>query len=291
MSYLARLRVLPKVMLLSVCLVIVAVALGAAGVLALGSLYEGAAERHSAGLKALLASQMEVRANSMNSAELWMAANPTNETIDAARRRIDEEVRHFRNYVTEFKKLADETEGAEIDQILELADAYGRQLKVTYDMAQAMIDVPERERRAKLFEQSQASLDAVGRLRIAVRSFTGQQISEINLLVGEISWRKLWLTTILVTITVIGAVACLAVAWLIGKSGISDPLNQQVGYLSMLAAGGIPMDVEGDDRKDEIGEMAQAMMVLRRRSIEVARTEGNAMSTGDDEDGPSDTAR
>lgn len=72
---------------------------------------------------------------------------------------------------------------------------------------------------------------------------------------------------------IVGAVA----AWFIG-TGISGPINRVTEAMRKLADGDTGAEIEGADRRDEIGDMAKATIVFRDNAIERARLEEQSSS-------------
>ena len=55
-------------------------------------------------------------------------------------------------------------------------------------------------------------------------------------------------------------------AWLIG-AGISNPIRAITGALTNLAGGGRTVEIPGQDHRDEIGAMAEAVQVFKENMI------------------------
>jgi len=81
--------------------------------------------------------------------------------------------------------------------------------------------------------------------------------------------------TVLMVLALGGLTLGLGAAWLIG-SGISRPVLQIVEAMRRLAAGDLAASVPAQDRTDEVGRMAQAMLVFHRNAEEAQRLEGEA---------------
>ncbi|HYE43062.1 MAG TPA: methyl-accepting chemotaxis protein [Caulobacteraceae bacterium] len=81
------------------------------------------------------------------------------------------------------------------------------------------------------------------------------------------------------SVTILWAGAALAVAvstlacWLLSL-GIARPVVQMTGVMRKLAGGDKTVDVPGADRKDEIGEMAGAVLTFKEAAIENERLQG-----------------
>jgi len=81
--------------------------------------------------------------------------------------------------------------------------------------------------------------------------------------------------TVLLVLAFGGLVLGLLAAWLIG-GGISRPVLQMVEAMRRLAAGDLAVTIAAEDRTDEVGRMAQAMLVFRRNAEETQRLQGEA---------------
>jgi HAMP domain-containing protein len=66
-----------------------------------------------------------------------------------------------------------------------------------------------------------------------------------------------------------------ALAWLIGR-GIANPVVQMAGAMHLLSAGKLEQAIPAVDRGDEVGQMAQAMLVFRQNAIEARKLQGEA---------------
>ncbi len=53
-------------------------------------------------------------------------------------------------------------------------------------------------------------------------------------------------------------------------SGISGPVSRLTGTMREIAAGNFAIEVDGADRRDEVGEMAQATMIFRDNGLKIA---------------------
>lgn len=68
----------------------------------------------------------------------------------------------------------------------------------------------------------------------------------------------------------IAAVLCVAMGWLI-VAGVSSPIRVMTSAMGRLAQHDLNTQVEGAERKDEVGEMAKAVLVFKNSMIETDR--------------------
>ncbi|MEJ0016440.1 MAG: methyl-accepting chemotaxis protein [Acetobacteraceae bacterium] len=81
--------------------------------------------------------------------------------------------------------------------------------------------------------------------------------------------------TVLLALAGGGLVLGLMVAWVIGR-GISGPVTRMTEAMHALAAGALETEIPAVERHDEVGQMAQAMLVFRQNAVEAHRMEGEA---------------
>ncbi|MDX2202705.1 MAG: methyl-accepting chemotaxis protein [Hyphomicrobiaceae bacterium] len=66
-----------------------------------------------------------------------------------------------------------------------------------------------------------------------------------------------------------------SMAWIIGR-GIARPLQGMVGAMSKLAAGDLKVEIPAQGNKDDMGEMAKAVLVFRDAAVDKVRMEREA---------------
>ena len=79
--------------------------------------------------------------------------------------------------------------------------------------------------------------------------------------------------TLLGSVMLAGLLITLGTAWVVVR-GIAAPVNALTGVMGRLASGDNTVDVPALDRRDEIGEMARAVLVFKEAAAEKVRLEG-----------------
>jgi methyl-accepting chemotaxis protein len=115
---------------------------------------------------------------------------------------------------------------------------------------------------AETIAAAAAAVDASG--------MTDQQGIEVATL-AAISFTQ----TVLLVLALGGLALGMLAAWLIG-GGISRPVLQMVEAMRRLAAGDLTVTIPARDRGDEVGRMAEAMVVFHHNAEEAQRLEGEA---------------
>lgn len=81
--------------------------------------------------------------------------------------------------------------------------------------------------------------------------------------------------TIIISFVAVAVVAGLALAWMIGN-GIGGPLVRMIEAMRLLSQGDTSVEINGLERKDEIGQMAHATQVFKENAIEKQKLEAES---------------
>ncbi len=68
-------------------------------------------------------------------------------------------------------------------------------------------------------------------------------------------------------IGLLAVLVCAVIAWVVGR-GIAKPVVQMTGVMNALASGQLQIDVPALGRKDEIGQMAEAVQTFKQNAVE-----------------------
>lgn len=82
----------------------------------------------------------------------------------------------------------------------------------------------------------------------------------------------------LLSMLVIGGLALLAITYAVWTVivGVTRPMQALTGMMQKLSKGSLEIEVPGQDRKDELGDMSRAVVIFRENSIERAKLEREA---------------
>jgi methyl-accepting chemotaxis protein len=180
-------------------------------------------------------------------------------------------------------KKAQESE-AELRRLVQLLDvaAAGPELRATLDALRQHLDAyttayhkavqltQDLDQRVYGSMTHDAEVVAMEAVAVTNSAVTEQAAIEAETLDGISATGQLMLV-----LAASGLVLGLAVAWLIG-GGISRPVRKITDAMHQLASGELEAEIPALDRGDEVGQMAQAMLVFRRNAQEARRLQGEA---------------
>ena len=116
-------------------------------------------------------------------------------------------------------------------------------------------------------EAQQLRSDAAERLATITAANVAFMKSEADRSEGE--YDKAW--ELVVGMTVMGLSLAVLVSWLVVTRGVTRPLAAITGVLGRLAQGDKSIEVPGAGRRDALGEMARAVVVLKENAHEADR--------------------
>ncbi|OQP86471.1 methyl-accepting chemotaxis protein [Rhizobium rhizosphaerae] len=150
-----------------------------------------------------------------------------------------------------------------------LLDSAGS-LITTYQKAMDLVDAGKRKEALAILKDADPALIA---WREALRQFNTQRqkhiIAESDALTDQTNSTILVSLAMIVTIFLLGVVIALFVA----SFAITGPIAKLARRMGSLAAGDTAADIDGIDRKDEVGQMARAVEVFKENAVERLRLE------------------
>ena len=82
-------------------------------------------------------------------------------------------------------------------------------------------------------------------------------------------------TIIALVLAALGAFGGLAIAYMVARKGITQPLGSLVNGMTQLADGNLDVDIDGQDRRDEVGRMARAVQIFKAAGLENRRLQAD----------------
>ena len=184
---------------------------------------------------------------------------------DAAAQQADQYLVALSNAVGELDKMV---QGGAVRALVDDA----RRSIVSYGTAYKDVAGMNREVVSQINGNMKHAAETIAAAAAAVNTsgMTDQQGIEADTL-AAISFTQ----TVLLVLALGGLALGMLAAWLIG-GGISRPVLQMVEAMRRLAAGDLTVTIPARDRGDEVGRMAEAMVVFHHNAEEAQRLEGEA---------------
>ena len=273
MSFLANFRVLTKVLAIICVLSLITGIMAWLGISSLHSVSDRAGTMARSAERALLATRANNNVVAMNRAEFRSALDPRDENRLAARATIDEQLKQLDERLAEVSKTSDEKTQALLPAVRSALSAYQSQMKQTLQSVDDAKSVEVTQSAAGLRDAAMKSRAAAEALQIAIRAVAtrlDQRVMENNK-AAEDEYASA--SRLLVILSVGSVVFGLAFGFAVGQYGIAKPIRAVVELLQQLAAGKYDVGISGEERGDEVGDVAKTAVVFRENGLARIRME------------------
>ncbi len=283
MSFLARFRVLTKIIAIVCLLSMVAGGITWLGVSSLKTLADATHRMDLKANESLMAQRLVTSLLAINRAEFELSSDPTPEVKKATRQTAEEETKLF---LQRMKWLKDRATQPEVKtQLSELDtgwDAYRKDLDATFQAADAVKDfkiTPEMEKlRQEALTSTRVADQLHDKLRVLAKGFD-EDVDKASKGASEEYQR---VSELMIIAAAIGIAVGFALAFAVGQFGIAKPMRSLVGLLQRMAQGEA-MEITGTERKDEVGETARAVNDISVMLAEKAQREAEEKAAADKE--------
>jgi len=273
MSFLANFRVLTKVLAIICVLSLITGIMAWLGISSLHSVSDRAGTMARSAERALLATRANNNVVAMNRAEFRSALDPRDENRLAARATIDEQLKQLEERLAEVSKTSDEKTQALLPAVRSALSAYQSQMKQTLQSVDDAKSVEVTQSAAGLRDAAMKSRAAAEALQIAIRAVAtrlDQRVMENNKAAED---EYVSASRLLVILSVGSVVFGLGFGFAVGQYGIAKPIRAVVELLQQLAAGKYDVGISGEERGDEVGDVAKTAVVFRENGLARIRME------------------
>src|ERR1700704_525622 len=173
MSFLARFRVLTKILVVVMLLSTLAAGITWLGVSALSSLNTGTANMASAAKRALVATRAAQSVLVLNRSEFAVALDPSEQNRAEMKKAIEAQLKNFHERIEDTGKPRDEKARSMLPAVMQAFAAYKKDLDNTLRLVDSVHTVDMTEQSKQLRDAATASRDAAGKLNASIRGLSG----------------------------------------------------------------------------------------------------------------------
>ncbi|MBP7336760.1 methyl-accepting chemotaxis protein [Niveispirillum sp.] len=202
----------------------------------------------------------------LNRGEYRIAANPAD--IAEVEKNIEDVRQQAERSFQELNGLVDERQAEMLRQVTKTYGDYQRELAGTMAKARAVGNVNLSDAQKVLIGEVQSSRVVADRLRDQMRDLVEYTDNKSNRIASEAKDTGASVGLLLVIVAVLGIVAGAVGAWSVSNFGVVKPLSAAIQCLRRLANGELGLEILGRGRKDEIGDIAEAMLVFQDNAIQ-----------------------
>ena len=273
MSFLARFRVLSKILAIIIFMAAIASTIAWLGTSALKSMNGNADNMAAAARRSLEAARANQNVLMINRAEFRSALDPRPENRDAARKVIEESLKQFEERIADMSLSRDEMARSMMSDVKTAFAAYKKTMENTLRLVDGVKDAQLNETTLQLREAAMASRGAAEELQAKVRAIANELNDRVENLAKASSAEYESMSQAMIAFSIVGVFVGLLFGFLIGQYGVARPIRVIVDLLQKLAAGNFDVDVSGTDRKDEVGDVARAAVVFKENGVAKIRME------------------
>ena len=275
MSFLARFRVLTKILSVIALMASVACTISWIGINALEMLNKGADNMSYAAKRALEAARANQNVIAMNRAEFRVALDPRAENRAEVHKVIDEQLKALNDHIDVVSTTRDEQAKAMLPGVREALSVYEKDMAETLRLADGVKDIQLSEQTERLRDAAMKSRAAAENVRAKVAAVADRLNARVEHFAQAATEEYQSVSRLLMIVAGIGIALGLSGGFIVGQYGIAKPMRALVGLLQQMAKGET-VEMIGTGRSDEIGETARAVDDIKVMLAEKARHEAEA---------------
>ncbi|CAL4869682.1 hypothetical protein MMA231_03974 (plasmid) [Asticcacaulis sp. MM231] len=271
------LRIRTKLLVLIAMMSLVTAGIAAFGVSKISFLNQNLETVDTVNSAATLGARMNQNTIIMNRSEYRVAADPSPETIKAARAVADKNIAQFKERLAKSAETADADEKKQLEAIAAQYDQYVSGLNKTYDLAAQLggqISLSEGQR--TIVDHVKTNREQADKLQAAVKAYVDHVDARGTKTADDAKTQGNAAIMVMIGVAVGGVMFGIVIGMLMANFGISIPLNRSVDELRKLADGRLDTIVTGADRGDECGDIAKGLAIFRENAVKARDLEADA---------------
>jgi methyl-accepting chemotaxis protein len=272
MSILSRVRILTKILTVIVLLSLIAAGIAYLGITGLKTVADNGNVMKRSADRALDAARMNQNVLAINRAEFRIGMEPTPEAMAAAHKVIDEQIKQYQSRLEDVSKTTDEEAQKLLGNVKQRWADYQRDLQDVVKTAADVKNVQMTEEVVRLRDTVMTSRAAAEQLEDSVRAVANRLDERVEEYSKASTEEYESVSRLMMIVAAIGIAVGLSFGFLIGQFGIAKPIRTLVALLQRMAKGE-EVEITGTERKDEIGDTANAVNGIKAMLAEKARLE------------------
>ncbi|MDG5494441.1 methyl-accepting chemotaxis protein [Niveispirillum sp. BGYR6] len=263
---LSNFKIATKIFAVVGFLCLVSMAIAGVGMNGTGQMEDMAQESNKATRAARLAAQVNRYVVMMNRAEYALAANPA-EVADIEKNVIEIK-KQARDNFSQLENLIDDKQAAMLANIRQSYDRYENELQSTITRTKSVGTVTMSDAQKIIYGEVLSSRVVADKLREGMTDFANYTNNKADLIADKATETGDRVGWILMLVAGFGIAVGAGGAWAISNFGVVKPLTAALDCLRRLANGELNLTIIGKGRRDEIGDMAGAMLVFQENAVQ-----------------------
>jgi methyl-accepting chemotaxis protein len=266
MIKLSNWRIRSKLLLLVTVMAVIIGTVAGVGIYYLRSSADGLGRVTISAGEGLTSARMNQNVIALNRVEYNLAADPA--SLEQREVRFKEEKAKFEERMQILRSTAGEQRNAKLDEVQRLFDIYVTEVENSFAVARrtaSLVVVSEAQR--EIVEAVQASREHADNLQKAVRAYSDLVDQQGNDTTDAATADASFAQLLMIIVAAAGVVGGVAFGYLLATLGISKPLAVSIDNLNRLSKGDLTIGITGQERRDEIGDIAGALQVFKDTAV------------------------
>ena len=257
---LENLRVFHKILVIVALLGFAMLGVSAVSIESFSSLDDKMDAVAESGQAALLASRLNTNIQAMNAAMALALIEPTAAALTEGEAKVAAERDLFQQRLTAVRRdaAAHPRRRAMVEEVAGREQAFEQAIAAAFQAGRA-------DDMANLHQRVQAAAAAAAASRESVRTLFKLEEERLTAVTAEADALARQRILLLLGGSVLALVLAVLISAFLARKGVAEPLQRCVGAVEALADGRLDRAIVGAERRDELGEVAAALVVLRDR--------------------------
>jgi methyl-accepting chemotaxis protein len=274
MSLLSRFRILPKILAVIVVLAVAAIGITLLGVGSLKQIAEQTGLVSRTSKEALLLARINTNLQAISANIYRITSDPRPESRSEAQKVIREESDVFKKRFATLSELVESRETkARLVEISNDAASLDAAIEKVYRAADAVQNFQMTDEMQHVRDVASATGKIADTVRTSLRKMMESYDQRVTAVNSEADALYLHISTLMIVIAGVGILFSLLLGFFIGHYGVAKPMRAIVALLQRLAGGEYDVEIDGAERKDEIGEVARTAVVFKENGLARIRME------------------
>jgi methyl-accepting chemotaxis protein len=273
-SLLSRFRILTKILAVIGILSIAAAGITVLGVESLKSIAEQIGLVSRTSREALLLARINTNLQAINASIYRIASDPRPQSRSEAQTDIKNESAVLKKRFDTLRGLVVSGETrARLDRISNDIAALNNSFDDVYQAAAAVQNFQMTQEMQHVRDAAGSADKLVASLRTSMRAMMeayDQRVVSVNS-AADAAYTQI--STLMMIIASVSIAFSLLLGFVIGQYGVAKPMRILVALLQKLAGGDYDIEIDGADRRDEIGEVAKTALVFKQNGLAKIRME------------------
>ncbi len=271
MSLLGRLRATPKILIVVLMLNALCVGLSFVSLSSLQHVGQTAEQSVAASRQALNGARINNNLVALNRIEMMIAVAPNAEFIAARLKEADNELKQIKERTAVVRTSTD----PEVLEALEKASSaianYQSSLNETLTLARSVTGTATPDQAKALHDAAMKGRESMRKARESIAVVMGVLSNRFEEAAKSIQLEKESQSRLIIIANIFTVILGLALGFVVGQVGIAKPIQKLNALLGELAKGNFAVTVTGQERRDEVGDIARSAEVFKANGLEAER--------------------